>query len=238
MVSQLLFGEAYEITEKKQAWHKIITEFDHYTGWIDKKTFNPVSTEYYKKLEKGGYAVAYPVSARLLAPDQTTLLITAGSTLGHIDSNGVINVDSHVYRLAVQDLSSITGHNVNLVTTAEHFLNSPYLWGGRSPFGFDCSGFTQIVYKINGIRTPRDAWQQADTGQSVHRIKELSAGDLVFFSDKGKKVVHVGLAIPPDRIIHCSGMVRIDKLDEKGIFNQQLCRYTHRLHSMRRIKSI
>jgi cell wall-associated NlpC family hydrolase len=127
-------------------------------------------------------------------------------------------------------------HPTGLIETAMQFRNSPYLWGGRSPFGYDCSGFTQIVYKINGVRLPRDASQQASVGRIIDTVKETVQGDLVFFAGEKDRVVHVGLAIPPGKIIHCSGMVRIDALDEKGIFNSQVNQYTHRMHSIRRVQ--
>jgi len=111
----------------------------------------------------------------------------------------------------------------------------PIIGEGGQTFGFDCSGFTQIVYKINSMRLPRDASRQAVVGKAVNSFHELNEGDLVFFCNEENTVVHVGLAMPPDSIIHCSGMVRIDRLDEQGIFNPQLNQYTHKLHSVRRI---
>ena len=235
MVSQMLFGEVYEIIEKTSAWYKIITEFDQYSGWMDKKMFSPVSGEYYERLGQGGYTVTRSVTAELLSSNQTTYTITAGSTIGYARSDGMTEMDSLLYRLIDQSPEFLTDHPVSLIDTAQRYLHSPYLWGGRTPFGYDCSGFTQMVFKINGTRLPRDAWQQAAIGMPVQQIQELTAGDLVFFANEENKVVHVGFAIPPDHIIHCSGMVRIDVLDDKGIFNKQLNQYTHRLYSMRRV---
>jgi hypothetical protein len=235
MVSQLLFGETYEISEKTSAWYKIITEFDQYTGWIDRKMFSPVTDDYYNRLIQGGVDVAGSITAKLLAPDRTVQTITAGSTIGYTLPDGTLEIDSLIYRVMEQTLESIIGLPLSLVETAKQFLNSPYLWGGRTPFGFDCSGFTQIVFKIRGQRLPRDASQQSVMGKSINKLLELREGDLAFFCNEENKVVHVGIALPPDKIIHCSGMVRMDKLDEKGIFNQQLGQYTHRLHSMRRV---
>ena len=235
MISQLLFGEVYEIIEKTSAWYKILTEYDQYKGWIDSKMFSPVSHDYYKRLEQGDYFVSGPITSTIIGPDNTKLTITAGSTLGNRPENGIIKIDSFIFRLIDETFEPANSHSFGLINTAKRFLNSPYLWGGRTPFGLDCSGFTQIVYKINGMRLPRDASQQATIGESVNTQPELGEGDLVFFCNEEDKVVHVGLALPPDKIIHCSGMVRIDSLDEKGIFNTQLNQYTHRLHSMRRI---
>jgi gamma-D-glutamyl-L-lysine dipeptidyl-peptidase len=235
MVSQLLFGEAYEIAEKKEEWLSVITEFDGYTGWIDKKMFSPVSEDYYQRLSMGGYSVAGHLTETILTPENEAYTIPAGSTLGFAGQDGALTINSNLYRPIGRSNTPIQNQSTDRIETAMRFLNSPYLWGGRSPFGFDCSGFTQTVYKIHGVRLPRDAWQQALMGRKIEKEKETVRGDLVFFAGDEDRVVHVGMAIPPDKIIHCSGMVRIDALDDRGIFNVQLKLYTHRLHSIRRV---
>ena len=106
-----------------------------------------------------------------------------------------------------------------LSKTAFMYLNSPYLWGGRTPLGIDCSGFTQIVYKINGVKLSRDANQQANQGQTLSFIEESEAGDLAFFDDPEGKIVHVGLLLEDNYIIHACGTVRIDRIDQSGIYN-------------------
>jgi cell wall-associated NlpC family hydrolase len=231
MVSQILFGEVYEIAEKTAEWLRVTTEFDGYTGWIEKKMFSPVSEDYYHRMAKGGYTVASMITETLLTPENEAYVIPAGSTLGFAAQDGTLEINSIHYRLS----SPLQNRPTDSVEIAGQFLNSPYLWGGRSPFGYDCSGFTQMVYKISGTRLPRDAWQQASVGHSIGSIKEMIRGDLVFFTGDEGHVVHVGMAIPPGQIIHCSGMVRIDALDAKGIFNREINQYTHRLHSIRRI---
>jgi gamma-D-glutamyl-L-lysine dipeptidyl-peptidase len=235
MVSQLLFGEVYETDEITTGWLRIITELDGYSGWIDKRMFHTVSAEYYQRLSKGGYAVAAQITETLLTPEKEAYTIPAGSTLGYAGQDGIFAIDSMPYRLIGQSNTATQKQSSGLIETARQFLNSPYLWGGRSPFGYDCSGFTQMVYKINGVRLPRDASQQASVGRIIDTVKEAARGDLVFFTGDKDQVVHVGLAMPPGKIIHCSGMVRIDALDEKGIFNNQVDQYTHRLHSIRRV---
>jgi cell wall-associated NlpC family hydrolase len=236
MVSQLLFGEVYETAETEAEWLRITAEFDGYTGWIDKKMFRTVSADYYQRLSMGGYAVAGQITETLLTPEKEVFIIPAGSTLGFASHDETFEIDSVCYKLTGQTINTGQKQSADVIETARRFMHSPYLWGGRSPFGYDCSGFVQMAYKIKGVRLPRDAWQQASVGRIVHVIKEIARGDLVFFAGDEDRVVHVGLAIPPGMIIHCSGMVRIDILDEKGIFNKQLNQYTHRLHSIRRVK--
>ncbi len=235
MVSQLLFGEVYEISEENRAWYKIKTEFDHYAGWMDRKLFTPVSAEYYRKLEQGDFSVLSAPVARIATPGGLPFYITAGSTLGKKPEKGIIETDVVSVRFLDPLPDSAFTSDQEFKDITKKFLNSPYLWGGRSLFGLDCSGFTQIVYKIKGLRLPRDASQQANTGEAVSSLKELLEGDLVFFCHNDGSVTHTGIALPPGKIIHCSGTVRIDGLDEKGIYNQQLGQYTHRLHSVRRM---
>ena len=115
------------------------------------------------------------------------------------------------------------------------FLNAPYLWGGRTPFGIDCSGFTQLIYRLHGMNLARDAYQQYESGKIITDIKEIEAGDLAFFENKSGKIVHVGIIMDNNQIIHASGKVRIDKLDEKGIFNVNKQKYTHKLKSIKKI---
>jgi cell wall-associated NlpC family hydrolase len=236
MVSQLLFGEVYETAETTAEWLSVTTEFDGYTGWIDKKMFKTVSADYYQRLSKGEYSVSRKITETLLTPGNEQFIIPAGSTLGFATGDGLFEIDSVRYKLVDHADETIQQQSADVIEIAMQFIHSPYLWGGRSPFGYDCSGFTQISYKINGVRLPRDAWQQASVGRNIDPIQEMARGDLVFFANDKNHVVHVGLAVPPGQIIHCSGMVRIDALDEKGIFNPQLNQYTHRLHSIRRVK--
>src|SRR5262249_51238754 len=108
----------------------------------------------------------------------------------------------------------------------EQWLNAPYLWGGRTIFGVDCSGFVQVNYKMMDIDLSRDAWQQAQQGRTVKRLKDVMCGDLAFFDDK-EEIVHVGILLGPERIIHASGKVRIDTIDKKGIINSDTGKRTH-----------
>lgn len=124
-----------------------------------------------------------------------------------------------------------------IVDSALSYLETPYLWGGKSPFGIDCSGFTQIVYKLNGIFIPRDASQQVNLGSSRNFRDEAQAGDLAFFDNEEGEVIHVGVVLENRKIVHASGKVRIDTLDHQGIYNQDLKKYTHKLRVIQNLLS-
>jgi len=121
-----------------------------------------------------------------------------------------------------------------MLENALMYLNAPYLWGGRSPFGIDCSGFTQMVYKLCGIKLKRDAFMQADQGSSVHLLDESQPGDLAFFDNEEGKIIHVGILTAKNRIIHSSGNVRIDSIDHHGNFNQETKRNSNNLRLINR----
>ena len=122
-----------------------------------------------------------------------------------------------------------------LINTAYMYLNAPYLWGGKTLFGIDCSGFTQMVYKLNGYKLLRDASQQASQGEVLSFIEESEPGDLAFFDNEEGKIIHVGIMLENNYIIHASGKVRIDRLDHLGIYNAELNRHTHRLRVIKKI---
>ena len=115
------------------------------------------------------------------------------------------------------------------------YLNAPYLWGGKTPFGIDCSGFTQMVYKLNGFALPRDAYQQAEIGETLSFVEEAEPGDLAFFDDDEGNIIHVGMVLEQGTIIHASGKVRIDALDHQGIYNKELKNYSHKLRLIKKI---
>ena len=132
-------------------------------------------------------------------------------------------------------ISSVKKTTEELLNTAKLFLNAPYLWGGKTIFGIDCSGFTQLVYKLSGYKLPRDAWQQAELGHPLSFVEEAQAGDLAFFDNEEGKIVHVGIILPNNEIIHASGKVRIDKFDHYGIFHSENKKYSHMLRVIKRI---
>jgi len=236
MVSQLLFGEIYCVEEVRQKWLRITTSFDHYAGWIDRKLFREISRDDYVQQEASRPPALAARIAELELPDSSVFLIMAGSSLPGYDPSGhiMVLVDMKlIIRPFFEDI--VPARSKQIIQTALGFLNCPYLWGGRSIFGFDCSGFVQVVYKIHGYSLPRDAHQQAESGIEVRTIHEARTGDLAFFADEQGNINHVGIIVSPEEIIHCSGWVRIDRLDPKGIINLGNGILTHRLKNLRRL---
>ena len=213
MITQLLFGEVAEVLKKDKQWQFIRCLHDDYTGWIDEKQILVISQKFYQKSEEDHHSGSLELTHAVLKDDRG-FPILRGSPL---DTREIRDRESMVEKICFK------------------YLNSPYLWGGRSPFGIDCSGFTQMVYKAIGIPIKRDAYQQIDHGTNIDFVETSKPGDLAFFVNKEGKVIHVGIVIKNQQIIHASGLVRIDKLDNNGIFNTQTKKYTHQLKLIKRL---
>lgn len=215
MVSQLLFGEAIEILDTKKNWTKIKSLYDNYEGWIDSKQYAPISDEDFEKRD-------------------TEIITEKVLYYNHQEEKFLLSIGSEVERVNPQETSPEDLRDL-IAETALGFINVPYLWGGRSFFGIDCSGFTQIVYKVNGIQIPRDAYQQAELGEVLDFVEEAQPGDLAFFENEDGKIIHTGIMLEDQKIIHAHGKVRIDELDSTGIFNKNLNKHTHKLRFIKRI---
>lgn len=231
IVSQLLFGDSFSILEQTPKWIKISTAFDQYEGWIDSKQFQPLTEEQFLTLEQ----VPYQLNGELIdfiSYNQTNLIpIPLGSDL-RLLVNSEINTQN--YQFEGTQLSGIKPKS-ELIKSAFLYLNAPYLWGGKTPFGIDCSGFTQMVYKLNGYKLLRDASQQATQGEALSFIEESEPGDLAFFDNEEGAIIHVGIMMENNYIIHASGKVRIDRIDHLGIYNVDTGRHTHKLRVIKKL---
>ncbi len=223
IVTQLLFGELLEVLEEKEQWRKIRCLHDGYEGWTDEKLFLPFKGNH-KKNERL-YANTLTINTK--TGPQT---IVKGANLHKVKGNE-IQVGEDVYQI----LGTHTQNwKENLETIAMSYLNAPYLWGGRSIFGVDCSGFTQTVFAFKNIHLPRDAYQQAEEGKKIELGKQKPM-DLAFFVNSKGRVIHVGICLEDNKIIHAYGKIRIDKLDEKGIWVADMNKYSHTFSHIRRI---
>ena len=236
MTSQILFGETYQIIDESDKWIYVKTDFDSYNGWIDKQQFtelidmepphNILSNKYIKISDNFG----------------NNFIISSGSRLPNIVENNNFILNNRIYSIDFENKTnsfSTSTANCNIIdyttsksiiSKAREFLGSSYLWGGLTFMGFDCSGFVQTVFKVNGINLPRDSSQQVTLGQSINIIQETKGGELAFFGDE-ESISHVGILLDNSHIIHCSGIVRIDMIDNTGIFNGK--EYTHKLRTIK-----
>ncbi len=234
MLSQLLFGETFDIEEMTEKWTRITTHWDTYSGWIDTKMFIQISDDDIEKLLRNPKTVTIPICTKIIdAQTGYPQLLPSGSILYSFDlGKKRSSFLSKSFTVDNYDNSLI---NANIIDIAKQFLNAPYLWGGRTYFGIDCSGFTQLVFKLKGIPLPRDAKGQVMEGKTINMVHEINPCDLAFFDNEEGLITHVGILIDHQTIIHASGKVKIDKFDQQGIFDVEQKRYSHHLRMIKRI---
>ncbi|WP_435577537.1 NlpC/P60 family protein [Gilvibacter sp.] len=226
LVTQILYGEHFKVLESRAKWSKIRLEWDGYEGWIDNKQWFQIDKEQYDALTN---------QPEVLTADLVDFITNEAGQLMPVPIGSCVHSTQLLDHSHEGNTTSGTVDKAHLVNTALLYLNSPYLWGGKTPFGIDCSGFTQMVYRLNGYRLKRDASQQATQGDAFSFIEECEPGDLAFFDNKDGDIIHVGIVLKDNYIIHAHGQVRIDRLDHTGIFNAERNTHTHKLRVLKRI---
>lgn len=234
IVTQLLFGECYEVVAHEGNWRCLQLATDGYRGWIDFKLHTPVSEAYYKAWCKATHARSLDL-LQTVPQGNAQIPIGIGSYLPFFDGQHILINEERISFAGSFVAADVTASNEQLIVVAHRFLKFPYLWGGKSVFGIDCSGFTQQVFGICGYQLPRDAYQQALHGEEVHFVTQAQPGDMAYFSNPEGRITHVGIVLEGQQIMHAHGEVRIDKLDHNGIYNANLKRYTHNLRIIKRI---
>ena len=247
--TQILFGETCSIVENEQSkaerrWRYVRLDLDGQEGWVDAKMITPMTDEEYasyKQAYEQASMVAFPMTYAVSENNGQTIPLTAGTRLtnykeGRFEVLGVgFRIDPNMVLTQPKELNE-----QNLLQTVRFFLNTPYLWGGKNAMGMDCSGFTQIILGLFGKHLLRNASEQATQGTPVADLAQAKAGDLAFFNHEGlndgvanpTKITHVGIVIDPTRVIHCSGRVKVEKLDSTGIYNIEQGGYSHHLASI------
>ncbi|MDX2135019.1 MAG: C40 family peptidase [Saprospiraceae bacterium] len=234
MTSQLLFGETAEVQDTRGNWLFVVCAWDGYTGWVHGQQVKPLTPSEYDQYEDH-QAVNLSLVEGLMAADHF-IPLTMGAVLPRFDGlRCQLGDQSYQFSGSVVSKGQIVPTGEWIIKLARRYLNAPYLWGGRSPFGIDCSGLTQMVYKIAGVRLLRDAYQQVTQGRTVDFTQQCQAGDLAFFDNGKGNIGHVGIVLPDCHVIHANGKVRIDKFDHFGIFSQEQKRYTHQLRIIKRM---
>lgn len=226
MVTQVLYGEHFKVLEIRKKWSRIRLSFDGYEGWLDNKQYQNITQKDYEDFESKNLFLSSDLVDVVTIPGPQMLSICLGSNVSASEY-----LDHHFEGKTI----SKPLPKEQLIETALLYLNAPYLWGGKSPFGIDCSGFTQMVYKLHGHRLLRDASLQATQGEALSFIEETEPGDLAFFDNEEGRITHVGIIMSDNYIIHAHGKVRIDRLDHSGIFNYEQRRHTHKLRVLKRI---
>lgn len=237
MVSELLFGEVVEILETQDTWVKIRNLFDDYSGWMDIRLLEMVDSTSPEELLIGKCLQNLILPVYRMDPDYGMRVQILGMNSffpdalceGESEGSLVYQLGKIQFFVGPESLGPpLALTRDNIISQAEWYLNTPYLWGGRSSFGIDCSGLVQQVFRSCGVNLPRDARDQVKTGTAIHQA-EGKPGDVAFFSNSEGKITHTGIIIGDEEIIHASGFVKTDELLPEGILDRKLGRITHSL---------
>ena len=226
MLTQLLYGELFKVKEERKYWVRIEVVFDGQEGWISKNQFQFISEDNFNQLNtKKGQKLSTDFISNIVIAENVLQPIAIGSRIDIVDFLG------HKYE---GGFKCPEPDKSNLVNSAITFLNAPYLLGGKTPFGVDCAGLTQMVYKLNGFSLPRTTEKQATQGEALSFIEESEPGDLAFFDNSDGIINHVGIILKDNFIVHAHGHVRIDRIDHTGIFNTDKKIYSHKLRVIKK----
>mgnify|MGYP006268263993 CR=1 FL=1 len=229
MASQLLFGETCMRLQDQGNWLQVRRDFDGYEGWLDAKQVEAAPPDFSPSTD-----FCFVLSGSLILPDDTLMRLPLGTRLPKAALTGRFTWGGLTYQAGPDLKLTEVRPREHLVKTATLFLNLPYLWGGLSGWGLDCSGLVQTAAAMCGLSLPRDSSQQAEVGEAI-AWGQQQAGDLAFLGKPGQnRITHVGILQDPHSIVHASGKVRLDPFDSTGITHSHSHHVTHHLLTMRR----
>lgn len=239
IITQILFGEHFTITQKFMGWYEIELEFDRSIGWVDARLITPISAQLFHRINKKKSAVSTSISD-LISTKEEQLSIVAGSSLPMWrPTKKEFSLGNSDYAIAGEyNAKPVKKLHQFLVQQALAYVDAPYETGGRTPFGIDASGLIQIVFKMAMIPIPRTIGEQVNLGDPLTFIEECQNGDVAFFHDQNGDINHAGFIWEKNKIIHVAEKVRIDGIDQYGIYNPETRRYSHNLRVIKRIKGV
>lgn len=235
LVTQWLFGETATVLEREAKWSRLRFTHDTYEGWVDNKQMTTSSAELPASAMRSAEASV------VVNIGGTELVLPMGAVVQFPDEVGPAMATNGTPKTKGQTSRDLKGPaNLIAMQLTRKFIGVPYLWGGRTPWGVDCSGFIQMIYLLGGVQLPRDAYQQAEVGAAVGSLDLAEPGDLAFFDNDDGRITHVGFVLPGPNgvfIVHASGHVRLDNLDQEGILHMEEKRYSHKLRTIKRVVS-
>lgn len=232
MVNQLLFGDLVKVLSTDKSWVLVENQHDNYQAWTNILQLQEISYEDYIAFSQSSKYYSSSLFKRSEDESGNSVAYSFGSWL-HGYQSGIFTVSGMKFKHETEILEP--SHNLSIKELAMEYVGSPYLWGGRSIFGIDCSGFVQMVFKLYGVSLPRDASQQVEKGELVNFIDEAKEGDIAFFENEEGSIIHTGIILNDKKIIHASGEVKINEIDHNGIFDKNLDKYTHKLRVIKRV---
>lgn len=234
MSTQLLFGDILEILGRSGTWVEARILFDGYQGWVESKQICEIGEDSFHRLAKSPVFVNRQLNADAIRLNGELIRLPGGCSFYELKDQSM-EIEGREYFLEGKAYPFTPGSVRDILKTARDYLSCPYMWGGKTYMGMDCSGLTQVVYRQHGIGLLRDAVQQSGQGELINLVSDALPGDLAFFDNQEGSICHVGILLENQQILHCSGKVRIDQVDHQGIFNRELNRYTHNLRLVRRV---
>ncbi|HHW58855.1 MAG: C40 family peptidase [Bacteroidales bacterium] len=225
LINEILFGELIELNGSYGDWTKVKCLFYDYEGWICSYAFDILNED--DDISK--YKTITSITALIEIKDQI-MCVSKGARIYDFMK---INIVDGKFR---ENNTKISVGNI--IEDAQSLLFSPYRWGGKTPFGVDCSGFVQLVFYVNNIILPRDAKEQSKIGEARIFAHDAYPGDLAFFGnivydeENQREIIninHVGIVLNNSTIIHAFKSVHIDMFDHYGIYSENLKKYTHQL---------